>query len=495
MTLDVQPRSRKRGPLRRIGRAVGRIIYSVPRPRALWPDVKGIEAIALAAALGLMPLQRWMLMGLSRVSARLRRRRGRRGEQRPVQVLHVTCSFDLGGTQRQIMNVCRNQQGSPFVHDAAEIFPEQNFLYRQDAALDMSRYSGRTLRRRTMGRLTAHLSTRSAQVVQIYKLAQDFRALRPDVVVAWGHEMCVLAFLAAALERVPHIVFCIRTFNPAYGWTTPRMAKLLRAAHRRMQPLVSGVVTNSTLLREDYARWLDVSPASIRVCANGVDAPAIDTVRRAADRSRMRTQLDIAPESLVLLNVGRFSLEKGQLTAMKANVCLFERYGDRVVWLLCGDGPCMGGVKRYVAEREMRNVRFAGRVDDVAAYLAAADIFVMPSDFEGMPNAMMEAMAYGLPCVSTDRSGALDIARDGIEALYCRPGAADELAERVIALVDDPELRARIGRSARERLREFSVARAARAFDACLLDIVGESSAIQVSDAVPRTEVAATVAK
>src|SRR5438309_5284310 len=144
------------------------------------------------------------------------------------------------------------------------------------------------------------------------------------------------------------------------------------------------------------------------------------------------------------------------MTAMKANVPLFERYGDHVVWLLCGDGPCMAEVQQYVADRAMRNVRFAGRVDDVGSYLAAADVFVMPSDFEGMPNAMMEAMAYGLPCVSTNRSGALDIARDGVEALYCRPGAADELADRVIALVEDPELRARLGRKARERLQEFS---------------------------------------
>ena len=57
------------------------------------------------------------------------------------------------------------------------------------------------------------------------------------------------------------------------------------------------------------------------------------------------------------------------MTAMKANVRLFERHGDRVVWLLCGDGPCLADVQRYVAERGMRNVRFAGRIDDVVAYL------------------------------------------------------------------------------------------------------------------------------
>jgi glycosyltransferase involved in cell wall biosynthesis len=259
-----------------------------------------------------------------------------------------------------------------------------------------------------------------------------------------------------------------------------------------MQPLASGVITNSTLLRDDYARWLDVPAAGIHVCANGVDCPTIDDAHRASDRFRIRARFQIAEDSVVLLNVGRFSPEKGQMMAMQANVRLFSRYGARVVWLLCGDGPCLDDVRRYVAERGMSNVVFTGRVDEVGAYLAAADVFVMPSDFEGMPNAMMEAMAYGLPCVSTNRSGAVDIARDGVEALYCDPGAAEELADRVMALVDDPERRARIGRNARERLREFSVSRAAQAFDACLQDMIGPSPIEPVAGAVWQAEAAPT---
>jgi glycosyltransferase involved in cell wall biosynthesis len=111
----------------------------------------------------------------------------------------------------------------------------------------------------------------------------------------------------------------------------------------------------------------------------------------------------------------------------------------------------------------------------VHPYLDAADVFVMPSDFEGMPNAMMEAMAHGLPCVSTDRSGAKDIARDGIEALYCPTSDSLALAHRVCTLVDRPDERARIGSRACARIEEFSVERAVRTFDACLAQFVNHA--------------------
>jgi GalNAc-alpha-(1->4)-GalNAc-alpha-(1->3)-diNAcBac-PP-undecaprenol alpha-1,4-N-acetyl-D-galactosaminyltransferase len=81
----------------------------------------------------------------------------------------------------------------------------------------------------------------------------------------------------------------------------------------------------------------------------------------------------------------------------------------------------------------------------------------MPSDFEGMPNAMMEAMAFGLPCVSTNRSGALDIARDRREALFVDVGDEAGLADRLLELVRSPDERRRLGENARLRMAEFSV--------------------------------------
>ena len=106
----------------------------------------------------------------------------------------------------------------------------------------------------------------------------------------------------------------------------------------------------------------------------------------------------------------------------------------------------------------MTNMIFPGRTAGVGEVLAASDIFVMPSDFEGMPNAMMEAMAAGLPCISTTRSGARDVARDGIEALYYDRVIVGS-SPRTLAVDARPRRGAPARRGAAARIKEFAVAR------------------------------------
>jgi glycosyltransferase involved in cell wall biosynthesis len=383
------------------------------------------------------------------------------------RVLHVTGSFDLGGTQTQIKHLCTFGH-TRYIHHATEIFPELNFLYRRGIRLDSARYGADNPITRQLGRIVLDRNHRSSQLVQIYKLVRDFQAMRPGVVVGWGHEMCVTTFAAAAIARVPHVVFCIRTFNPAYGWADEQFGRLLQQAHRRMLPHVSQVIANSTLLQRDYAEWAGIAPERVAVCPNGIDASAL-LRGRAAARARVRTQYGIAEDAVVIVNVGRFSKEKGQDSLLEANRVLQTRsQGARIVWLLCGDGASLPDVKAKAAEYGMTNVVFTGRTDAVAGMLSASDIFVMPSDFEGMPNAMMEAMAAGLPCVSTTRSGAVDVARDGVEALYYEPGNANQLADRLECLIAHPAVARTLGEAAAARIKEFDVATFVKNFESIL---------------------------
>ena len=159
---------------------------------------------------------------------------------------------------------------------------------------------------------------------------------------------------------------------------------------------------------------------------------------------------------MVIVNVGRFSPEKGQLSLVDANRRLLPVHHDR-----------SSGCSVATGTRSPTSSGRGGAVDDqhrvyrthhcVADILAASDVFVMPSDYEGMPNAMMEAMAAGLPCVSTARSGARDVARDGIEALYYEPGDVATLVEHLVSLIADTDRAGAMGLAAKSRIREFDV--------------------------------------
>jgi glycosyltransferase involved in cell wall biosynthesis len=435
--------------------------------REMWPEARRLDHLALTLWGAFLRFHTPVLRLVWAQAHRLRRGRAPRAVHNQT-VLHVTGSFDLGGTQTQIRNLCEFP-GARYRHEATEIFPELNYLYRRGVAVERDHYVRGGLLGRAAGRLVMRMNYRSSQLVQIYKVLQDIRRVNPSIVVGWGHEMCVTAFIAASIARVPHIVFCIRTVNPTYLWVPKFLGDMLHTAHRRMSPLTTRVVVNSTMLQADHAAWSGVPRERIAVCANGVAAAAISAADKAAANRRVRVRLGIDTRATVITNVGRFSGEKGQHSIVEANRLLLRRGIDRpFVWLLCGDGPTLDDVRALAERYGTTNIRFLGRTAEVGEILCATDIFVMPSDFEGMPNAMMEAMALGIPCVSAKRSGATDVARDGQEACYYPPRDALGLAQHLKWLIEHADEAKAMGTAGQVRVGEFSVERSLMTFEQVL---------------------------
>jgi glycosyltransferase involved in cell wall biosynthesis len=324
-----------------------------------------------------------------------------------------------------------------------------------------------------MGELIMSPSMRSLRILQIYKILRDFEAIRPDVVVGWGHEIAMLSFVAASIARIPRIVFCIRTFNPYHGWTD--IGLLLHKAHKNMLPYLGGIIVNSSLSQQDYARWLNIPTDMIRVCPNGITPRPTSQDDKLRYFTEVRSRHGIPDDAVVVVHVGRFSKEKGQMLLVRGYRRLVERYQkDKVYCFLCGEGPTRSAVQNYVNHHQLSNVLLVGQIYNIESYLNASDIFVMSSDFEGMPNAMMEAMAYGLPCISTNRTGALDIARDNLEALYIDVGSVEQLVKKLCYLIERPDERDRIGTNAKERLKEFSVSKMIATMNRHLEEIIRE---------------------
>ena len=122
-----------------------------------------------------------------------------------------------------------------------------------------------------------------------------------------------------------------------------------------------------------------------------------------------------------------------------------------------GDGPDRAALERRVAERDLnRNVIFEGwqNPDDVRALYHEADIFALPSFAEGIPVVLMEAMAMEIPCVTTRITGIPELIRDQMDGLLVAPSSEEELAAAIARLMDDAELRRRLGKSARHQILE-----------------------------------------
>jgi glycosyltransferase involved in cell wall biosynthesis len=163
-----------------------------------------------------------------------------------------------------------------------------------------------------------------------------------------------------------------------------------------------------------------------------------------------------SPAVFEILCVGRLVPAKGQLTLLRAAQAVRAR-GRRIFLRLVGDGPDRAGLERAARELGLGDdVKFEGAVnqDHIRALYGTADVFALASFAEGIPVVLMEAMAMTVPCIATRITGIPELIRDGVDGLLVSPSHHEEMAAAIVRLMDDAELRRRLGEAGRRRVIE-----------------------------------------
>lgn len=201
------------------------------------------------------------------------------------------------------------------------------------------------------------------------------------------------------------------------------------------------VITAARSEKEFYTKTYPMDPNSVSVVPHGVSEAFFGPrdYRRAPKR---------------LLFLGGWEWRKGRRYLVEAFSRVAEKYPE-VTLSLVGTGDSEADVKRLFPSSLHRKIRVISRVESEAVpeVYAQHDIFVFPSLFEGMPLVVPEAMASGMPVVTTQTCGMQDIVEDGITGFLVPPRDSTQLAERIRALLDDPQLCERLGTAARDRAR------------------------------------------
>lgn len=147
------------------------------------------------------------------------------------------------------------------------------------------------------------------------------------------------------------------------------------------------------------------------------------------------------PSEKRIVSVGRLMKQKNQIMLIKA-FSEFLKFHQDYSLTIYGDGPERDSLEQFVSEQELtNNVFLPGSVKNVHEQIANAEFFVLSSDFEGMPNALIEAMCIGLPCISTKVSGATDLIQDGINGDLVEIGDCKMLLDRMLRLANNKQLR------------------------------------------------------
>lgn len=172
----------------------------------------------------------------------------------------------------------------------------------------------------------------------------------------------------------------------------------------------------------------------------------------------------------ILLSIARLDFQKGLDVFLKAFGLVHKKFPEWELVVL-GEGPQRAELEQLRKKMDLvGKVHFPGRVSNPEFYLNQAQIFVLPSYFEGFPNALCEAMAHGLPAVATNCSGSSDIVRDKIDGLLVPVGDRNALAQALGRLMSDEAERKRLGKKAEEIVQRFSYEKVMRLWE----EVVGK---------------------
>lgn len=200
---------------------------------------------------------------------------------------------------------------------------------------------------------------------------------------------------------------------------------------------------------------------------------AVEAVRaRRSAREHMRRALGVRDDECLAVTVANYRRHKDYSTLLAAARLLREG-GAPVRFVAVGQGPLEHAVNDEHARSGLGDdFQLLGYRPDAIDVLAAADLFVLSSRQEGLPVALMEALALGLPVIATAVGGIPEAVRDGIEGRLVPAGRPDELADAILGLVRDPEQRERMGKAAALRAADFDVERVVRRYEACYRTVV-----------------------
>lgn len=280
-----------------------------------------------------------------------------------------------------------------------------------------------------------------------------------DVVHSHGYKSNIYAYLACTKTGARLVTTCHNWIN-----ASSKMSLYTRLDKFFLKRFDAVAAVSDDVARQ--ALEAGVKPEKLRIIGNGI---SIEKFRVSGGaREKTRRALGVPAGASVIGTVGRLSPEKGYDLLLKAarEVCGKK---DDCFFVIAGDGPQRQPLEELSRELGTdKRVVFAGKRTDIPEVLSAMDLFVLSSLTEGQPMALLEAMAAGVPAVSTSVGDVPKILRNGEAGLIVPPSDCKALAGAILKALDDPELAARLSASAMRTVKElYSSERMAAEYRAC----------------------------
>jgi len=352
---------------------------------------------------------------------------------RPMRLLQMCTAFRPGGIQRHVLDLSAalSKRG----HRVAFAGTPGEWLDGSDAnflALDLEGVAqhGGAQQRAALPR----------RLVNAIRAAMRLRAFvrRERIELIHAHESApaLVAWMATLGLAIPTLV----TYHGSEPERIAQFARIARLAARR-------VITPSWRCAEDLRRIGGIPESKIRVIGLGIEPrPQVD----AATRERLRARQLGSDGRRLVVTVARLAHQKGIDVLVEVVRQIAARRAD-TRFVVVGDGPLLEDVRRWIAQAGVeRFLTLTGYHERPHEYLAAADLFVLPSRWEGLPVTVVEEFREGLPVVATDAGGVRELVDEAVGRVVAI-GDVNALTEAIDAICTDDALRTRLAANARAR--------------------------------------------
>ena len=370
-------------------------------------------------------------------------------QRRKIKVLHIIGNLNYAGAQEVVHTVVK-------------------YLPREECTPIVCTFKDGPLRRdiEALGVKVEILEPRHYKFVAMPRFVADMRRIRRQITqvvrehnidVIQTHLLGVLNFLILTISfdvRVGITLWTIHNidFLPSNSdW----LLKYKRLGHRLLYRMASrrvgGFIAVSDEVRESTLRQLGPINDKVITISNGVDCQRFEL---AGNKAELCRELNLDLNACLIVVVGRLHVQKGHCYLIDAATTIIDQF-PQVHLLFIGEGELKQTLQEQVQKLGLtENICFLGTRGDIPAILAAVDLFVLPSLWEGLSIALLEAMAAGKPIVATAVSGTNQVMITDQTGLLVPPGDSQALAEAIIQVLSDPMHAQTMGAAARQHVKE-----------------------------------------
>lgn len=374
-----------------------------------------------------------------------------------IYLLHLVESFAVGGAEILLLHYIRSLGAKRYKHYVYSI-GHDGAIRRKIEDLDVEVRIG-------PGR--ASIKNPIKFIVSLVILVRDLlgfiREKRIQVIQSHLSRANQLGVAIGKLTSIPTFptVHNTAAFVDRRGVLDPRV-HIIRTVDSVVYRIADRVVVVSHGIKEIVQQIYGLKDEKICVVRNGIILE--NSVVGVAD---FQGQVRIEPDSFKLIGVGALTYQKAFEVLVKAAAILVDQGFDNLLVLIAGEGEERAYLERLIEELGLHNhVRLLGNREDIISLLKASDIFIMPSRYEGLSLAMIEAMACGLPIIASDGPGLKDFINLEKNGLLFPIEDHQALAKCILRLANDRELRFRISHGARDTFKnEYDMRRNIKALD------------------------------